>query len=52
MLQSLIVVDAVFPLDGGGKRETKKKKEREITMGEEGFPEAGPALLLCHGSSC
>jgi hypothetical protein len=41
MLQSLILVDALFLLDGGRRREGKKK----ITMREEGFPEAEPTLL-------
>jgi hypothetical protein len=35
------MVDALFPLDGGRRREGKKKKEREIAMEEEGFPRAG-----------
>jgi hypothetical protein len=40
MSQSLILTDALFPLDGG-----RRRKEKEITMGEEGLLEAGPALL-------
>jgi hypothetical protein len=45
MLQSLTLVDALFLLDGRSRREEKKKRERETTMEEEGFPRAGPALL-------
>jgi hypothetical protein len=44
----LILVGALFLLDGGRRREGKKKKRRqkiEITMGKEGLLEAGPALL-------
>jgi hypothetical protein len=44
MLQSLILVDALFPLDRG-RREKGKKGEKEIIVGEEGFPGAGPTLL-------
>jgi hypothetical protein len=36
MLQSSILVTALFPFDGGRNREGKKR---------EGFPGAGPALL-------
>jgi hypothetical protein len=43
MLQSQILVDALFLLDGGRKRE--KQREREIAMGEEGFSGTGPTLL-------
>jgi hypothetical protein len=42
--ESLILVDALFLLDGVRRREAKKK-EKKITMWEEGFPWAGPALL-------
>jgi hypothetical protein len=46
-VESLIVVNALFPLDRGRRREGKKKeKENKITMGKEGFPGAGPASLL------
>jgi hypothetical protein len=38
----LILVDALFPLDGGRRREEKKKKS---PWREEGFPWAGPTLL-------
>jgi hypothetical protein len=41
----LILVDALFPLDGGRRREGKKKRERETAMREEGFHGAGPTLL-------
>jgi hypothetical protein len=45
----LILVVALFLLDGGRRREGKKrkkeKKEREITVGEEGFPGTEPASL-------
>jgi hypothetical protein len=41
----LILVDALFPLDGGRREEGKKKKKREIAMGEEGSSGAGPTLL-------
>jgi hypothetical protein len=43
--QSLILVDALFPLDGGRRREGKKKRERETAMRKEGFHGAGPTLL-------
>jgi hypothetical protein len=43
-VKSLILVGALFLLDGGKRREGKKKEIKEkITMGEEGFPGAGPA---------
>jgi hypothetical protein len=50
----LILVGALFLLDGGKGREGKKKEEKErkkkrrkkkITMGKEGFSRAGPTLL-------
>jgi hypothetical protein len=42
----LILVGALFPLDGGRRRERKKKrKEEKIIMGKEGFPGVGLALL-------
>jgi hypothetical protein len=41
-VESLILVDALFPLDGGRRREEKKKKS---PWREEGFPWAGPTLL-------
>jgi hypothetical protein len=46
-VKSLILVDALFLLDEGRRREGKKKKKKrkKITMGEEGFPRAGPTLL-------
>jgi hypothetical protein len=34
---SLILVDALFLLDGGGRGEGKKEEERETATGEEGF---------------
>jgi hypothetical protein len=37
MLQSLVLVDPLFLLDGGRRRE--EKVGREITVGEEGFSE-------------
>jgi hypothetical protein len=40
-VKSLILVDALFPLDVERRREAKKK----IAMDEEGFPGAGPAFL-------
>jgi hypothetical protein len=43
-VESLILVDALFPLDGGRRKE-RRKKEKKIAVGEEGFPRAGPALL-------
>jgi hypothetical protein len=48
--ECLIVVGALFPLDGGRRREGKKKEKRKekrkkITVGKEGFPRAGPAFL-------
>jgi hypothetical protein len=46
MSQSLILVDALFLLDGGRRREGEKKKKGEkVAMGEEHFPRAGPALM-------
>jgi hypothetical protein len=44
MSQSLILIDAVFPLNGGKSREGKKKKRERNHCGG-GFPGAGPALL-------
>jgi hypothetical protein len=43
-VESLILVDALFPLDGGRRREGKKRteKKKKITMVKEGFPGAGP----------
>jgi hypothetical protein len=38
----LILVDALFPLDGSRRREGKKNK---IAMEEDGCPRAGHALL-------
>jgi hypothetical protein len=32
-------------IEEGEEKGKKEKKEREISMGEEGFPRAGPALL-------
>jgi hypothetical protein len=40
----LILLGTLFLLDGGRRREGKKK-EKKIAVGEEGFPRAGPALL-------
>jgi hypothetical protein len=48
----LILVDALFPLDGGRRKEGKEKK---IIIGEEGFRRTGPALLAVlwvMGCSC
>jgi hypothetical protein len=42
-VEDLIVIGALFPLDGGGEEKERKKEERKkITMGKEGFPRAGP----------
>jgi hypothetical protein len=43
MLHCLILVNALFLLDGGRRREWKKKKKE--LRGGIGFPGAGPALL-------
>jgi hypothetical protein len=44
-MSSLILVGALFPLDGGRRIEGKNKEKKEkITMGKKGFPGAGPAL--------
>jgi hypothetical protein len=40
----LILIDSLFLLEQRKRREGKKK-EKEITMGEECFPRAGPTLL-------
>jgi hypothetical protein len=32
-------------MEEGEQKEKEKKKEREIVVGEEDFPRAGPALL-------
>jgi hypothetical protein len=46
MSQNLILVDALFLLNGGRRRRGKrKKKEREIAVGEEGLPGARHTLL-------
>jgi hypothetical protein len=47
MSQLLILVNALYLHDGGRRREgkRKKKKEREVAMGEEGFLGAGLSLL-------
>jgi hypothetical protein len=37
----LILVGALFLLDGGGE----KKERKKITMGKKVFPRAGPTLL-------
>jgi hypothetical protein len=45
-VESLILVDVFLLLDQGRRREGKKKEnEKNVTVGEEGFPGAGPALL-------
>jgi hypothetical protein len=41
----LILVGALFLLDGGRRREGKKQEKEKITVGKEGFPGAGPTLL-------
>jgi hypothetical protein len=40
----LILVGALFPLDGGRRREAKKKKKK-IAVEKKGFPGAGLTLL-------
>jgi hypothetical protein len=52
MSQSLILVDALFPLDGGRRGYWGVGKERKIAVGEDGFPKAGPSLLTVLGHSC
>jgi hypothetical protein len=45
-VKSLILVDPLFLLNRGKRRERKKKeKEKKISIGEDGFPRAVPALL-------
>jgi hypothetical protein len=45
-VKNLILVGALFLLDGGRRREGKKKeKKKKITMGKEGFPRARSTLL-------
>jgi hypothetical protein len=46
-VEGLILVGALFPLDGGGgvEKERRKKKRKKIAMMKEGFPRAGPTLL-------
>jgi hypothetical protein len=44
-VESLILVGALFLLDGRRRREQRKKKREKHHMGEEGFPRAGSALL-------
>jgi hypothetical protein len=43
-VSSLILVDALFSLDGGRRREEKKKKSppTKIAMWDKGFPRAVP----------
>jgi hypothetical protein len=54
MSQSLILVDALFLLDGGRRREGKKKREREINHhGGGGFPWGWICFAGCAtGHSC
>jgi hypothetical protein len=40
-VKALILVGALFPLDGGEEEKERKK----TAMGKEGFPRAGPSLL-------
>jgi hypothetical protein len=49
MLQNLVLVDALFLLDGGRRRggKRKKKKERETTIEEEGSPGLDVPCWLC-----
>jgi hypothetical protein len=44
--ESLIMVGALFPLNGGRRRAGKKKeKKKKIAMVKEGFPEDGLTFL-------
>jgi hypothetical protein len=47
-VESLILIVALFVLDGGRRREGKKKeKKKKIAMGKEGSSRAGPPLAGC-----
>jgi hypothetical protein len=48
MLQSLLLVDALLPLDGGRRREGENKGERNL-IGEGGFPSIRLVLLAMPG---
>jgi hypothetical protein len=47
MSQSLILTDALFPLDGGRKREGKKMREK-LPWGRRVFPGLDPPCWVCH----
>jgi hypothetical protein len=40
----LILVGALFPLDGGRRREGKKKEKKKNCYGEGGFPQGWACL--------
>jgi hypothetical protein len=44
-VKGLILVDALFPHNGGRREGKKKERRKKITMEKEGFPGVGLALL-------
>jgi hypothetical protein len=46
-VESLILVDALFPLDGGRKREGKKKEIKNTHHGGGGFHRGWTCLASC-----
>jgi hypothetical protein len=50
-VESLILVDDLFPLDGGRRRERKKKeKKKKFLWGRRVSPGLDPPCWLCRGS--
>jgi hypothetical protein len=48
-VKSLILVGALFTLDGGGRKERKKKKSRKKSPQGRISPETDPPCWLCSG---
>jgi hypothetical protein len=52
-VEVLVLVGALFPLDGGRRREGEKREKKKIHHGEGGFPWGWTHLLGCAvGCSC
>jgi hypothetical protein len=53
-VRSFILVGALFPLDGGRRRDVKKKEKKKKNLhGEGGFPQGWTNLAGCAaGHSC